>query len=151
MPHPLAPFPGGRLYIFTLLNPSVNINLLWPMKGKRKWQLWSNKSGLGQDSVMCLLLPLRGASKCLTVWSGECEHKCWWTSAFSATPISHLTDASAFLHVGDYIVYKRFAVPPSLWHPSLREDYTSSPCWTQAWLYRLLWPMKYEQLLYLSF
>lgn len=152
MPHSLVLSLGGWLYIFILLNSSMDINLLWPMKGKQKLRLWSNEYGLDQNSVMSLLLPFREANNCLAVWSGKIrECKCWWASAFSATTISHLTDTSAFLQVRDFITYKIVHAPPSLWHLSLREDYIFSLCLTQAWLYRLLWPMKYEQLLYLSF
>lgn len=140
------------VYLHFIELHKMDINFLWPMRGKQKWQFWSNESGLGQNSVMCPLLPLREANNCLAVWAGKRrEHKYWWTSAFSATTISHLTDTSAFLQVRDFITYKTVHAPPSLWHLSLREDYIFSLCLTQAWLCRLLWPMKYEELLYLSF
>lgn len=70
MPHPLAPFLGRWLLIFTLLNSSMSINYFGQWKVSRSDN--SGQTSLTLDrTVMGPLLPLGEANKCLAVWTGK--------------------------------------------------------------------------------
>lgn len=110
-------------------------NLTWPRKGKQKWQLWPKDSGLGQNSLMCPLLPLTEPKQCLIKKRRRIQML--ENSSILCYNNCHIFDTFSFLHVGDHIIFKILAVPPSSsllpfdippWEKSRHPDYIKHGC-----------------------